>query len=83
MSDILRIPKIKFNERDFKENYGVYFPNLSVIKINPSECISDNKFNKMLENKDFSFFKNNYVTIRQLLQAFGTNITRSIFGDKL
>ena len=83
LSDILRIPKIKFNERDFKENYGVYFPNLSVIKIDPSECISDNKFNKMLENKDFSFFKNNYVTIRQLLQAFGTNITRDIFGDKL
>ena len=35
----------------------------------------------MLKKKDFSFFKTHYITIRQMLQCFGTEFVRGFFGD--
>ena len=86
LSSLTGIAREKFNNRDFKENHYIIFDPLCVKEfqeVNPNIIIPDNCFNRMLANKDFSFFKNCYITIRQLLQAFGTNIARDIFGDKL
>ena len=77
-----------FDNRDFKENYYVYFPTLEITnKIYPNMLgypnISEGKFSRMVNNNDLSFLKTNYITIRQLLQVFGTEIMRNYFGDEL
>lgn len=77
-----------FDNREFKENYYIYFPTLEITnKIYPNMLgypnISEGKFSRMVNNGDLSFLKTNYITIRQLLQIFGTEIMRNYFGDKL
>ena len=81
---LLNIDINKFNDRDFKENYYIYFPELKITN-HPdwNLVISDNKFSKSISNKDLSFLQENYITIRQLLQVFGTECMRAIFGNKL
>lgn len=81
LSGITGIDRKMFDKRYFKECWCIMFD--PIVLTNSAIPISDNKFNKMLESKDFSFFKTKFITIRQLLQAFGTNIARDIFGDKL
>ena len=85
LSALLNVPIKRFNDRDFKENYYIYFPTLEITNVLPegAEVISDNKFSKLVSNKDFSFIQNTWITIRQLLQVFGTECMRGIFGDKL
>lgn len=84
LSALLEIPLEKFNDRSFKENYYIYFPTLEIINNAPKEkTLSDNKFSKMLATKDFSFLQNYWITIRQLLQAFGTDCMRNFFGNRL
>lgn len=50
---------------------------------NTSQIVSANKFTKQISAKDLSFLKSNYITIRQLLQVFGTNVMREIFDDNI
>lgn len=85
LSALLNVPIEKFNDRDFKENYYIFFPTLEITNVLPenAEIISDNKFSKMVGSKDFSFIQTTWITIRQLLQVFGTECMRGIFGDKL
>ena len=85
LSALLNIPIELFEDRDFKENYYIFFPTLIITNELPenAETISDNKFSKMVNNKDLSFIKTSWITIRQLLQVFGTECMREIFGDKL
>ena len=85
LSALLNIPIERFNDRDFKENYYIFFPTLEITNSLPKdvEVISDNKFSKLVGNKDFSFIQTTWITIRQLLQVFGTECMRGIFGDKL
>ena len=47
------------------------------------KVLSDNRFSKVVTAKDFSFLQTHYITIRQLLQCFGTEIMRGYFGDNL
>lgn len=81
LSGLTGISRKNFDNREFKEKSCIIFNPLRVTK--NAIPLSDSKFNRMLENKDFSFFKTKFITIRQLLQSFGTNIARDIFGDKL
>lgn len=81
LSGLTGIPRKNFDDREFKEKICIMFNPLCITK--NAISLSDSKFNRMLENKDFSFFKTKFITIRQLLQSFGTNIARDIFGDKL
>lgn len=85
LSALLNIPIERFNDRDFKENYYIFFPTLEINNVLPkgAEIISDNKFSKLVTNKDFSFIQTTWITIRQLLQVFGTECMRGIFGDRL
>lgn len=59
LSTLLEIPIERFNDRDFKENYYVYFPTLTVTNKLPefAQTISDSKFSRLLVNKDLSFIK--------------------------
>lgn len=85
LSALLNIPLKYFNDRNFKENYYIYFPTVSITnKPNVNiPIITNNKFVKYINNKDLSFIQEYYITIRQLLQVFGTECMRNIFGNAL
>lgn len=84
LAALLNVPIEMFDLRSFKENTYIYFPTLTMTDHPNSDLvISDNKFSRAIMNKDFSFLTNNYITIRQLLQCFGTEIMRGLFGDNL
>lgn len=84
LSAMINVPVKYFNDRNFKENNYIFLPTLTITKTPDTEyLITDNKFNRMINKKDLSFLKTNYISIRQLLQVFGTNIAREFFGDRL
>lgn len=84
LAALLDIDINKFEDRVFKETYYIYFPTLTITnKPDYAKVISEGKFSRMINNKDLSFLKTNYITIRQLLQVFGTECMRNIFGDKI
>lgn len=84
LSALLNISIENFENRDFKERTYIYFPKLKITTHpNSAYVLSDNKFSKLIASKDFSFLKTHYITIRQLLQCFGTEIMRGYFGDNL
>lgn len=78
---MLDIPVESFEDRNFKENYYIKFPEAKITS-NPYKelVLSDNKFSKLIAKQDFSFLTENYITIRQLLQVFGTEIAQTFFG---
>lgn len=85
LAAFLDIPVTKFEDRDFKEKTYVFFPTMTITANPPkgASFISDSKFSKMCSERNFSFLNTHYITIRQLLQVFGTEVMRNIFGDKL
>lgn len=78
LSVLFGIPVEKFYERDFKEHF--YIKGLEITD-SPNNALDENSFIEMLSKKDFSFLKTHFITIRQLLQCFGTEIVRDLFGD--
>ena len=84
LAALLNIPINKFENRSFKEHTYIYFPSLCLTTTpDLGKILSDNKFSKAIAAKDFSFLQTHYITIRQLLQCFGTEIMRGYFGDNL
>lgn len=84
LAALLDIDISLFENRNFKEHTYIYFPTLDITENpDPSKVISDNKFNKRLDSKDFSFLKSYYISMRQLLQLFGTECMRVTFGDHI
>ena len=80
---MLDIPVYKFEDRNFKENYYIYFPTLEITNNPPvDKTISDKKFVRLLQNKDWEEIRSYYLTIRQVLQMWGTEIVRYTFGDR-
>lgn len=66
---MLDIPVYKFEDRNFKENYYIYFPTLEITNNPPvDKTISDKKFVRLLQNKDWEEIRSYYLTIRQVLQ---------------
>ncbi len=85
LSVLLGVPMNKFNDRTFKEHYYVSFPDLKLYEeryVAKSKILSDNKFSKMAKALDPNII-NYYLSIRQLMQFFGTNVMRTYFGDGL
>ena len=78
LSVLFGIPVEKFYERDFKEHF--YIKGLEITDT-PDNILDEDSFIKMLNKKDFSFLKTHFITIRQLLQCFGTEIIRGLFGN--
>ena len=80
---LLNIPVEKFNNREFKENYVINLNTLKVFpKANSNNTISDSRFTKLAKNLDLSLFEYD-LTIRQLMQYFGTSIARTFFGENV
>lgn len=83
LSVLLDIPVEKFEDRDFKENYYIYFPTLSITNNPPSALtLSDKKFSRLCQNKNWDEIITYYLSIRQVLQMWGTEIVRAHFGDR-
>lgn len=85
LSVLLGVPMNKFNNREFKEHYYIHFPDLKLYEekyVPKIKMLSDNKFSKMAKALDPSII-DYYLSIRQLMQYFGTNVMRTYFGDGL
>lgn len=82
LSTLLNIPLDNFNNRNFKEdcviNISTLDYSLSAFS-NDEDRLSDSKFNKLAKSLDPSLLNSN-LTIRQLMQYFGTQIMRQFFG---
>lgn len=85
LAALLNLPVEVFNDRNFKENFYIFFPTLEIRSKLPDGAvtISDSKFNRLLSNNDISFVSTTWISIRQLLQLFGTECMRKTFGDNL
>lgn len=74
-----------FEDRDHKENYYV---NLSSLKVYSKDCLqsdillSENKFQKIIKSEE-PLDNENLISIRQLMQYYGTSICRKYFGEDI
>ena len=76
----------KFEDRNFKENYYFDFLNYKLLNVNDDlilNTISDKSFNRELKKGNLDVATHYNLTIRQILQFFGTDIMRRYFGDEL
>lgn len=81
LATLLNLPVEIFNDRNFKEFYVINVPTLTV----SNDCVdklSDSKFNKLVKNLDSSLTESN-LTIRQLMQYFGTQVMQTYFGRNI
>lgn len=84
LSVILNKPLEWFNDRYNKENYYV---NLNTLQLYSKESIwdniklSENKFQKLIKSEE-PLPEENLISIRQLMQYYGTNVVRKFIGDK-
>lgn len=86
LSVLLNVPVEKFEDREFKEDWYFDFQIFRLFdsKVVPNyRAINDKVFNKELKNGNLNLAIDNNLSIRQLLQFFGTDIMRRFFGDKL
>ena len=82
---LLNIPVEKFNDRAFKEDTCIDLNTLNYSLsafTKDKRLLSDSKFTKMTKELNLDLL--NYdLTIRQLLQYYGTSIMRTYFGEKV
>lgn len=85
LSVLIKVPIYKFEDRDFKENYCIDFNSMRIVhksEVPKEYLLSDHKFSKMNILAD-SIYNDYYLTIRQLMQSFGTQLMRTYFGDDI
>ena len=86
LAALLDIDISRFEDRTFKETYYIYFPTLEITnKPNISKIISEGKFSRMVNNKDLSFLKTNFIhsvpiTSSIWYRMYERSIWRSIMG---
>ena len=83
---MLNVDVSEFENRDFKENYCFDFSLYQLININSVDnpnTISDKSFNRELKKGNLNVAIEYNLSIRQILQFFGTDIMRRYFGDEL
>lgn len=86
LSILLNVNVEKFEDREFKEEYYVNFNTLTIHHknfVSKEKILADNKFSKLAKDLKPSLTEDYYLSIRQVLQYFGTEIMRYYFGDKL
>lgn len=83
LSIILGVPVEKFEDRDFKEFYGVDLDTLKVGRISQfaKPIMTDKFFSKVAKELDVSTIRCYCITIRQMLQYVGTNVIRSLVSE--
>ena len=79
LAHLLNVDPEKFEDRDFKDNCDVDLSTLKLFK-NPQR-LGDRTFNKLLKSEES--LKDYSLTIRQLMQYFGTEICQKYFGKKV
>ncbi len=82
---LLRVPVERFEDRDFKENVFVDFNDLTFHRredLKKHQILSDSKFSRKVKEMSIDV-RANMLSIRQLLQYWGTNVMRVYFGDQL
>lgn len=82
LSIILHIPVKRFNNRSFKENYYIDLKTLDIYNVSnlpAKETLSDTIFAKKAKAFDPDI-KEYLISIRQLMQLFGTEYCRRLFG---
>lgn len=90
LSDLLNIPLKNFYNRSFKEDYIINVSTLNIPQMRVIDgCLdlnlnklSDSKFNKMVKQLDPELLNSN-LSLRQLLQYFGTEIMQKYFGKRV
>ena len=85
LSVLLRVPVEKFEDRDFKENVFVDFNDLNFHKredLKRYQILSDSKFSRKIKDGTIDV-RANMLSIRQLLQYWGTDVMRRYLGDQL
>ena len=82
---LLRVPVEMFEDRDFKENVFVDFNDLTFHRredLKKNQILSDSKFSRKVKEMSIDV-RANMLSIRQLLQYWGTEIQRRYLGDQL
>ena len=79
LASLLNIDICKFEDREFKENTDIELSTLKFFK-NPVR-LSDRNFVKLLQTEDT--LKDYSLTVRQLMQYFGTEICQKYFGKNV
>ena len=82
---LLRVPVEMFEDRDFKENVFVDFNDLTFYRredLKKHQILSDSKFSRKVKEMSIDV-RANLLSIRQLLQYWGTEIQRRYLGDQL
>ena len=80
LSDLLNISLDKFYIREFKDGCIINISTLEGSWL--GEKLSDSKFNKLVKQLDPSLTEAN-LSLRQLLQYFGTEIMQKYFGKRV
>jgi hypothetical protein len=84
LSILLGVNVDNFENRDFKENYYYNFNDgCFVLSPDKDKILSDANFNRQLKKGNLDIFTQYYLSVRQILQAFGTNLMRRYLGDNL
>lgn len=82
---LLRVPVEMFEDRDFKENVFVDFNDLTFHRrenLKKYQILSDSKFSRKVKEMSIDV-RANMLSVRQLLQYWGTEIMRRHLGDQL
>lgn len=85
LSVILGVPVKKFEDRNFKENYYVHLWDFKIVEkylLDDSDILSDNKFTKAIKTGE-PFPKDTWLSIRQLMQYFGTQVLQTYLGRRV
>lgn len=83
---LLNVDVNRFENRDFKENYYFDFTLYKFFKVedlDKSQYLADREFSRQLKKGNLDIITNYKLSVRQILQCFGTDVMRRFFGDKL
>lgn len=83
---LIGVKEQKFEERTFKEQYYFDFNQYQLLhesEVPKKKKLSDRAFNRELTKNNLKVALDFVLSIRQLLQFFGTEVMRGYFGDSL
>ena len=87
LSILLNVPVIQFEDRDFKENCYVDFTTLTLHWRHnigdDSKLLNDSEFSKEVQWLDQKLIREKYLSIRQVMQYYGTEVMRRYFGQNI
>ncbi|MEG0773612.1 hypothetical protein [Clostridium sp.] len=86
LSTMMNIEVSMFENRDFKEFYYFNFNTYQLLDANKQDVpntLTDKSFNRELKRNNLNVATEYTLSVRQILQFFGTDIIRKFFGNEL